>query len=580
MGQGSIEEIGEQEVETEDRPIDRLVPPTKEKLRPQDPQALPVYEDRVLWIRPLPVERSFEITNTRRLVHFVPRHLPNGLMAMFKHSHSASFNNGPSSEHSNLFANRYNGRILDIGEYAFSPGVVDPATFGVPGPRTYFFEWYGLHEWRATIPTTWMYQSNELREGQWVGRVPSQPSPGQLPLLSPAMTEDQNRSYNLQLRRKPVTKKGKGKLLQMRPPLHASSAGIGPSDAPAGTGAPELITLENVFVGMSAREVWNSAELTEMRRRQHGPRSITRLQSRMDSLRPLDFTEVSMFAYDVWDYNREDIAMDYSVEIPLVGTSSQAAGSSSSEQRTADMVKISLSVKIEVGVQVCFSSSQTGWRACDDAPTRSPPSTHPRPIAVANPDAVARTTAVQPGPSTSTAPALSALQVPAATVQTAVQTTDRTEPWNHPDFASFLEKERAKVRRKRDRKYKEAGLDPRPLPEPPLLPVIRNAQRPRPLLIVRMDLPSTGTSFEEPDPQWSSAECSLLERLQSPPGADEGDEPTLLRRMRPVQERFAVTLNERMYTQERLRDPMPEPEPIKARFRTAKNARQEARDYA
>ncbi|KAJ7070183.1 hypothetical protein C8F01DRAFT_1115566 [Mycena amicta] len=154
------------------------------------------------------------------------------------------------------------------------------------------------------------------------------------------------------------------------------------------------------------------------------------------------------------------------------------------------------------------------------------------------------------------------------------------EPWNHPDFASFLGKERAKVRRKRDKKYKEAGLDPRPLPEPPVSPIIRNAQRPRPLLLTRMDVPPAERLFEEPEPQWSSAERSLMERLRSPPRADSGDEPVLLRRMRPIQERFAVTLNERMNTQERLRDPTPEPDPSGAKFRTVKNARQEARDYA
>ncbi|KAJ7071607.1 hypothetical protein C8F01DRAFT_1077654 [Mycena amicta] len=593
-----MSDYGEQEVETEDQPIDRLVPPSKEKLQPQDPHALPVYENRVPWIRPPPVERSFEITNTRRLVHFVPRRLSNGLMAMFEHSRSAGFNNGPSSEHSNLFVDRYNGRILDVGEYAFPLGVVDPATYGVPGPRTYFFEWHGLHGWRSTVPTTWMYQSNQLREGQWVGRVPSQPSPGQLPLSSPAMTEDQSRSYNLQLRRKPVTKKGKEKLFQRRTPSQAPVARTSQIDAPVGVGPPELISLENAFVGMSARDVWNSAEVTEMRRRQHGPRSITRLQSRlifqfrsqeeerqswlyfgrlrqlndsrMDSMTPSDFAEVSMLAYDVWDYDREDAVMDYSEEIPLVGTSSQAIKSSSSSRRTA-VPAVQPAGQIPPPQPVSNTSAVPQARQR----MRSPPPTRPRPSKVVNPDTVASTTAVQPDSSTSNVP-----QVTTSAGRPIVQSSDRTEPWHHPDFASFLEKERAKVRRKRERKYKEAGLDPRPLPEPPLSPVIRNAQRPRPLLLTRMDVPPTSVQFEEPDPQWSSAECSLLERLKSPPGANDSSEPVLLRRMRPVQERFAVTLNERMYTQERLRDPTPEPEPTEARIRNAKNARQEARDYA
>ncbi|KAJ7070182.1 hypothetical protein C8F01DRAFT_1227190, partial [Mycena amicta] len=377
-GQGDVEEIvraayaaaddmsdyGESEVETEERPIDQLVPPTKDKLQPSDPHTTSVYENHAPWIRPPPpIERPFEITNTRWLVHFVPRRLSNGLMAMFEHSRTAGFNDGPSSEHSNLFVDRYNGRILDVGEYVFPPGVVDPATFGLPGPRTYFFEWHGLHGWRATVPTTWMYRSNELCEGQWVGRVPSQPNPGQLPLLSPAMTENQRRSYNLQLHHKPATKKGKEKLRQKRPALHAPASKTNLNDNPSITSLLDLIALDNVFVGMPARDVWNSTEVVEMRRRQHGPRSITRLQSRlifqfrsqeeerqawlyfgwlrqlndarMDTVRPSDFAEVSMFAHDIWDYDREDAAMDYSAELLLVGTSSQAVGASSNSLRIA-----------------------------------------------------------------------------------------------------------------------------------------------------------------------------------------------------------------------------------------------------
>ncbi|KAJ7053087.1 hypothetical protein C8F01DRAFT_1090157 [Mycena amicta] len=509
-------------------------------------------------------------------------------MAMFEHSRSAGFNNGPSSEHLNLFVDRYNGRILDVGEYTFPLGVVDPATYGVPGPRTYFFEWHGLHDWRATVPTTWMYQSNELREGQWVGRVPSQPSPGQLPLISPAMTEDHSRSYNLQLRRKPVTKKSKEKLFQRRTPSQASVAGIGQIDAPVGTGPPELISLENAFVGMSARDVWNSAEVTEMRRRQHGPRSITRLQSRlifqfrsqeeerqswlyfgrlrqlnnsrMDSMRPSDFAE---------DYNREDAVMDYSAETLLVGTSSQATESSSSSRQTAVPAVQPLG---QLPPPQPVSSTSAVPQARQQSPFRSALSCPLHPTA----PYYGRTAGLFNVKRYS----VKRSQVPTSAGRPIVQSLDRTEPWHHPDFASFLEKERAKVRRKRERKYKEAGLDPRPLPEPPLSPVIRNAQRPRPLLLTRMDVPSTSVQFEEPDPQWSAAEHSLLERLKSPPGANDGDEPVLLRQMRPVQERFAVTLNERMYTQERLQDPTPEPEPTEARIRNAKNARQEARDYA
>ncbi|KAJ7055533.1 hypothetical protein C8F01DRAFT_1319330, partial [Mycena amicta] len=670
-GQGSIEEIvrmaytaeddlsdyGESEVETEDRPIDQVVPPTKEKLQPSDPHAVSVYVNRTGWIRPPPIERPFEITRARRLVHFIPRRLPNGLMAMFEHSRRAGFPNGPSPEHSNLFVDRFNGRILDVGEYLFPPGIVDSATFGVPGPRTYFFEWHGLHGWRATVPTTWMYRANELSEGQWVGRVPSQPNPGQLPLLSPAITSDQQRSYNLQLRRIPARKKAKGKLPQSSVASHVSAVDASRNDFPSSTGLPELIALDNAFVGLSARDVWNSNEVAEMRRRQCGPRSITRLQSRvifqfrsqdeerqawlyfgrlrqlddarMDVVTPADFAEVALFASDIWDYDREDAAMDYSVELPLVGTSSRTVEASSTSRRTAVpavqyreqrpltppiaststpplalviLLRMLLDDDLDVLALLDVDRLRVEAAIIPEDPTirtelgelrvilRAPvedvtgvgrdphlgQDRDPRLGRVASPEPTATISLLPTGQPTT--------RVPEATASPerpmVVQASDGTEPWNHPDFASLLEKERAKVRRKRDKKHKEAGLDPRPLPEPPILPVIRNSLRPRPLLLDRMDLPPVDMRLEEPEPQWSSAERSLLDRLRNPPDVSGTEEPVLLRRMRPIQERFALTLSERMTALQRLRDPTPESAAVEAVVRSKKNARQEARDYA
>ncbi|KAJ7058590.1 hypothetical protein C8F01DRAFT_1085717 [Mycena amicta] len=252
-----------------------------------------------------------------------------------------------------MFYDRYNGRVLDLGEYTFPLGIVNWVTYRVPGPRAYFFEHRGPHGWRATVPTAWIYSSNELRGGQWIGRVPSEPNPGQVPPSRPPLTTEQTRSYNLSLRHRPATKNAKKKWETAVTAPRVSEAPL--REMVPGTGPLMVIVLEGVFAGLSSRQIWNSLEVDEMRQQHLGPRLVTYLNlqvffefssaatarsawlflnnraqlsnARIENLTPTQFAELNFLVNDIWDDEQEDEVTDYATRNlpPAVGTSSQAA---------------------------------------------------------------------------------------------------------------------------------------------------------------------------------------------------------------------------------------------------------------
>ncbi|KAJ7048082.1 hypothetical protein C8F01DRAFT_1096119 [Mycena amicta] len=218
--------------------------PTDEYAQPHAPASRSLYPDRFPWIVPPMVRFMASGGGGRnRPTRFVKGMMEDGNYAMFQAARQ-------TPAQSSLFYDRDNRRSLVLPGYSAPLGVVDEDRYGLPAPELYYFELRHPTGWIAVRPSKWIYRSMDPDDNSWAGKKAPKPRPEQLPPLvsstPPLSSQDKS--------------KGKAKEPTQAPREPRFLSDLEPTSEPT-----VVIVLEDSFEGRTARQVWNSELVSDMR---------------------------------------------------------------------------------------------------------------------------------------------------------------------------------------------------------------------------------------------------------------------------------------------------------------------------